>query len=93
MPQIGDTVKLKSKFYSWSGTPINADGDVTLEIYDNKQNSIETITEGIDNVDVGEYHYDYTIPDGFGYLVYKFSCDIGGKPAKRGGKIERKWVD
>lgn len=91
MAQIGDTVKLKAEFNDWSDNPVNADGSVTLEIYDKEKELIETITEGIDNVDVGKYQYDYTIPDGFGYLTYKFSCDIGGKPAKRGDRISRTW--
>ncbi|MFP4017694.1 MAG: hypothetical protein ACLFUH_00445 [Bacteroidales bacterium] len=37
--------------------------------------------------------FDYTIPEGFGYLVYEFSCDIGGNPATRRGKIQRTWDD
>lgn len=91
MPQIDDTVKLGVTFYSWAGSPVNADEDVTLKIYDKEENLIETITEGIDNIDTGQYQYDYTIPDGFGYLVYEFSCDIGGKTALRRDRVPRTW--
>ncbi|MFW6030281.1 MAG: hypothetical protein ACOCRO_08520 [Halanaerobiales bacterium] len=92
IPQIGDTIKLKAKFYSWSGTPVNADDDeVALEIYDKEKELIEEIESGIDNPETGEYHYDYTIPEGYGYLTYRFKCEIGGKPAVRGKRIERTW--
>ncbi|MFP4047693.1 MAG: hypothetical protein ACLFT4_08060 [Bacteroidales bacterium] len=93
IPQIGDTIKLKVKFYSWDGSPIDADGDVTLTVYDKEEEEIDEITSGIDHLDTGEYQYDYTIPEGFGYLVYEFSCDIGGNPATRRGKIQRTWDD
>ena len=94
MPQIDDTVKLKSKFYSWSGDPINCDtGTMVLKIYDYQKTLLETINTGIDNVDVGEYHYDYTVPDGFGFLWHQFICDIGGKQASRKGKVPRTWGD
>ena len=91
MAQIDDTVRLKGKFHSWSGNAVNADSNVVVKIFDKEQSIIEEITEGIVNVDVGEYHYDYTIPNGMGYLTYGFYCDIGGKPAARKGRIPRTW--
>lgn len=92
MPQIGESVKLWVKFYDYDNQPVNADGDVTLTIYDKEQDLIEEITTNITNTSVGEYEYDYTIPDGDGYLVYEYKCEIGGEPASIRKKLPREWV-
>ena len=91
MPIIGDSIILKSKFYDYDGIPTNG-SNIQINIYDKNKNVVENITTGIDNVDVGEYHYEYTIPDGFGYLIYEYQCEIGGKTALRREKIPRIWV-
>ena len=93
MAQVGDTVKLKAKFHGWAGTPVNLDNNATLKVYNKEQEQLEEVTLGISNPNTGEYHYEYTIPEdyGYGYITYEYSGEIGGASAKRRKRMKVTW--
>ena len=81
-----------AKFYSWDGEPINLDNGVeSVKIYNKEREVVDEITDNILKIDTGEYEVSYTIPDGFGYLVYEFKGKIGGKVVTRRTRLPRVW--
>jgi hypothetical protein len=55
---IGDTIRLSAEFKDWDGLPADLD-DVTITIYDQNKEEMESFTPIRD--DVGKYYYDYTV--------------------------------
>jgi len=64
-----DTVRLVVEFKDFDGRTIAPD-NITLKIYDTKQTLIQTITDGISQLN-SQYYYDYTATDSD--FIFEFS--------------------
>jgi hypothetical protein len=92
MALTGDTVRLKARFRTFDGQALNL-LNVKLKIYDDQENVIlELPLQESHNVDVGEYEYDYTVPEGEGSMTYEFSGTYDTKPFLVRNVIERRFV-
>ena len=100
MAYTGDTVRLKVKFKTYNGNAIDPT-DVKLKIYKPTINSYELIStiqlSPANKVGVGEYQYDYTIPEnlinsGVKFLVYEFSGLYNGSTTLARDKIDVRFV-
>ena len=92
MALIGNTVRLKVEFKTFDGVLVNPE-NVKLRIYSgsNKKNGLlEEIN--VEPIEEGKYQYDYTIPEGLGFLYFEFSGILEGKPILGRMKLERKWI-
>ncbi|MFW6311298.1 MAG: hypothetical protein ACOC1K_03585 [Nanoarchaeota archaeon] len=92
MPLINDTVKLKAKFYDYSGNPLNLN-NISITVYDKEKETIDEIEEdNIDKPNDGEYEYEYTIPEGHGYISVEFKGEFSDeKTTVVRQRIEREW--
>lgn len=91
MAIIGDTIRVEADFCDWQDNPVDLT-DISITVYDKDKSQIETITTNIDNPSVGTYQYDYTIPDGDGYIAVEFRGLLGGKPKVIRKKVAREWA-
>lgn len=91
MAYIGDTVRLKCFFRTFSGKEINP-VNVMLKIYDNQQQEIDSFNLDDTNKIDGVYFYDYVIPAGTGNLIYEFAGVYNDKPIVTRGELKRVWV-
>jgi hypothetical protein len=96
----GDTVRLKVNFKTYDGNAIDPT-DVKLKIYKPTTNSYELIStiqlSPANKVGVGEYQYDYVIPEdlinsGVNFLVYEFSGLYNGSTTLARDKIDVRFV-
>ena len=89
MPIIGNTIRLFAEFSTFSGVlsdPVN----IVLEIYDTDQTYTFSGSQ-ITKQSVGIYYCDFTIPNGQGWLNYKWSALLEDEAIVNKGKIEREW--
>lgn len=94
MALIGDTVRLRVRFRTFSGNVVDPN-DVTLRILDgNTYQEIDNITvSNNDKVDIGIYECDYVIPNGDSEtLVYEFSGTYDNKPILARGSFDRSFI-
>jgi hypothetical protein len=82
--QQGNTVRLLANFYNWDGEPADPE-ELKLIIYDDKYNTISTVTETT-KLDIGQYYCDYTFATA-GNFIYEWLAVLGGKPTLRRRKI------
>jgi hypothetical protein len=79
--QAGNTIRLLCTFKDFNQANVDPDL-VKVVIYDQKYNMLQTITTNIIKSSVGNYYYDYTIPeDSRQKLYYEFYGMIGGVPS------------
>lgn len=86
----GDSVRLKVKFKSFTGQPINP-VDVKLIIYDNQKNIIETITDLVQE-GTGQFYYDYVPANELNEFIFEFVGSYQNKPILSRGKVEVKFI-
>ncbi|WP_066639694.1 hypothetical protein [Desulfolucanica intricata] len=92
MVLIGDTVRLKVFFKTFDGTAVDPT-NITLKIYDDTQQEIETININDTNkINVGVYFYDYVIPSGEGDLYFEFTGLVNNLPIVTRKLIKRSWL-
>ena len=93
MNSSNNFIRLKTTFTDYDGvTPINVT-DVRLNIYDRYRFLVDEIVTGIENPGVGEYYYDYEVPEFYsGPLVYEYRGTFEGVTLKKRGHIDREWV-
>ena len=93
MPKMGNTVRLKAKFYDIEGTAQNLDGDnAKLTVYNSKRTVIEGPADCISGSETGEYYYDYTVPISEGDLYWEIKGDLGGKQVLTRQILQRTWA-
>jgi hypothetical protein len=82
--QCGNTVYFECSFYDLNKELIDPDL-IKFIIYDNRYNLIkEEIIAKNPSLDIGEFQYDYTIPNDFKnkqILIYEWNAEINGKPS------------
>lgn len=86
----GDSCRLKVKFKSFTGQPINP-VDVKLIIYDNKKNIIETITDLVQE-GTGQFYFDYIPAPELNEFIFEFVGSYNSKPILSRGKVEVKFI-
>lgn len=92
MALINDTVRLKVFFKTFGGTAIDPT-NITLKIYDDKQQEIESINiDDTNKLDVGIYFYDYIIPSGKGDIYFEFAGLVNDLPIVTRKLIKRSWL-
>ncbi len=84
-----DTIRLIVQFRDFNGQPINPT-DVKLTIYD-KQQVDETITDGIINIEQGNYQYDYTDTTNSDF-VFEFSGVFNDKTVLARQEVKIKFI-
>lgn len=89
---IGDTISLKVSFKDSVGVAIDVDS-VDFTIYDQNRDVLETNSlTADDRINVGEYVYNYTIPDGEGPLIVEFKGMKDGSPTVERQQLEREFI-
>ncbi|WP_003545433.1 hypothetical protein [Desulfotomaculum nigrificans] len=91
MALINDTVRLKVNFKTFDGTAVDPT-NITLKIYDDKKQLIETISiDDTNKLNVGVYFYDYIIPSGEEDLYIEFQGLLNNKPIVTRKILRRSW--
>lgn len=92
MALINDTIRLKVYFKSFEGAAVDPN-NITLTIYDNGQQQLETIDiDDTNKLNVGVYFYDYIIPSGEGDIYIEFSGLVNDKPILTRKLLKRSWI-
>jgi hypothetical protein len=76
----GDTVRLTATFKNFADTLVDPTS-ITVKFYDQSKTQIGTTITEVVKDDVGVYHYDYTIPDGYKKIYYEWTGMIDDKPS------------
>jgi len=89
----GDTVRLFCVFKTFEGVLIDP-SSISLKIYDNAQNVIETIPVGIENKEsTGKYYYDYTPASELNEVFYfEFAGSVNNKPILVRDSVKVKFI-
>jgi hypothetical protein len=65
--------------------------DITITIYDPWQNVLDTITSGISKVTTGEYHYYYTAPTNYIYIIHEWKCKVNNYDVVARQQVNLDW--
>jgi len=79
---IGDTVWLKGEFKDRDGDYADPSSSTEMvKVYDEGENLLTTLSAT--QTATGKYERDYTIPDGYDYLIFEFTGTLNGFTASR----------
>lgn len=89
----GDTIRLQCHFKTFTGDLVDPEG-ITLTIYDNAKNTLETIPITNENKEsTGKYFYDYTPATELNEFIFEFKGFYNNnKPIVARDKVEIKFV-
>lgn len=88
----GDTVRLVCHFKTFTGQSVDPEA-ISLTIYDNAQNVLETIPVGIeDKENTGKYFYDYVPASELDEFIFEFAGSYNNKPILARGQVKVKFI-
>ena len=91
--QAGNTMRLNCDFRSQDDILVDPH-DLYINIYTYKYELIKTIPkEEIERADVGEYHYNFTVPQEETRLVYEWVGNINGELFKKRRTVKVVFLD
>jgi hypothetical protein len=92
MALIGDTIRLKFTFYSWTGALMDPTSIMVAFYTSNKTQIGTTVTlDATAKESTGVYHYDYTVPTGYRKIIYEINGTIDSLPSVERGEIAVTW--
>lgn len=94
MAIVGDTIRLKAKFYTWTGVVADPE-NIKLRIFNSYRKQLgEDIQIGHEHrVGAGTYQYEYTPTGQEGsILFFEFSGTLEGMPITNRSKVPIEWI-